>query len=273
MMLANGVYANEPDDEDYVVFKLKNGTEYRYHKDEIAKIQMAYEGDLYHPDNSEVGVSVDGVIGAYTYVDLGLPSGLLWATCNVGAIRPEQYGEYFAWGETEHWGLTNEEYSTHHPWFKYKFYSDVPANGESFSITKYNKEDGKLVMDSEDDAAYVRWSPEWRIPTNMEIVELQEYTTIKKVENFNGSGVTGALLTSKVNNKTLFLPFAGRWDVNSYSYVGESANFWASTILDAYEVSPMDDYYSAYFYWREEYATSNGLYKNYSCSIRPVTKK
>ena len=111
---------------------------------------------------------VEQVINGHEYVDLGLPSGLKWATCNVGAASPEEYGGYYAWGETEE----KEYYS----WGTYKyFYFDENRN---YSITKYCTEsdygivDDKIILEPEDDVAHVKWGGTWRMPTETDFDEL-----------------------------------------------------------------------------------------------------
>lgn len=132
------------------------------------------------------------------YVDLGLPSGLLWATKNVGANRPEESGDYFAWGETSPKG----EYS----WATYKY-----ANGSETSLTKYcNSEsygnvDNKETLDLEDDAATVNLGKTWRTPTLNEIQELREYCSWSRttINGVNGCKATGP------NGNSIFIPSCG----------------------------------------------------------------
>ncbi len=101
----------------------------------------------------------------HDYVDLGLPSGTFWATCNVGAMNPEDYGDYFAWGETEP--------KSYYDWSTYKY-----CNGSSSTITKYCSDseygtvDNKYTLEAIDDAATVNWGGDWRIPTIEEQAEL-----------------------------------------------------------------------------------------------------
>ena len=102
------------------------------------------------PDNSINSVSVSGTLEEFhDYVDLGLPSGTLWATCNVGADSPESYGDYYAWGE------------------KYRKIDFLWQNYEfgGCGREKYCKSDGLLVLEPEDDVAQCRWHFGWRIPT------------------------------------------------------------------------------------------------------------
>ena len=140
-----------------------------------------------------IGGSTDNV----GYVDLGLPSGNLWATCNLGASSPEQYGDYYAWGEVE----PKQEYTyPNHKWYK----EGAPSQG----FTKYNNEDGKLTLEDEDDAVIQKLGNGWRTPTLADFRELtnQKLTTIKKTTL---NGVAGYQITSKKNGKSIFIPFAG----------------------------------------------------------------
>jgi len=158
------------------------------------------------------------------YVDLGLPSGTLWATCNVGADSPEDYGDYFAWGETE----PKEVYS----WETYKW-----CNGSSSTLTKYCTDssygyngfvDNKTELDPEDDAAYVNWGPSWRMPSLEQIQELDDKCTWTWTQR---NGVNGTLVTGP-NGNTLFLPAAGYRSDESLYDAGADVFYWSRT-LDA----------------------------------------
>ena len=140
-----------------------------------------------------IGVSTDKV----EYVDLGLPSGNLWAKCNLGASAPEAYGDYYAWGEVE----PKQVYTyPNHKWYK--------EGAPSLGFTKYNNEDGKLSLEDEDDAVIQKLGNGWRTPTLADFRELtnQKYTTIEKTTL---NGVAGYQITSKKNKKSIFIPFAG----------------------------------------------------------------
>ena len=150
------------------------------------------------------------------YVDLGLPSGTLWATCNVGANAPEEYGDYFAWGEAE----PKEVYK----WETYKW-----CNGSDHTLTKYCTDsdfgtvDNKMVLDLEDDAAYVNMGPAWRMPSNSQQTELiqkctWQWTTI--------NGVNGRLVTGP-NGNSIFLPAAGERFYSSLLEVGSMSEYWS----------------------------------------------
>ena len=138
-----------------------------------------------------------GIEDSVEYVDLGLPSGNLWAKCNLGASSPEQYGDYYAWGEVE----PKQVYTnSNHKWYK--------EGAPSLGFTKYNNEDGKLSLENEDDAVIQKLGNGWRTPTLADFRELtnQKYTTIKKTTL---NGVAGYQITSKKNGKSIFIPFAG----------------------------------------------------------------
>lgn len=137
----------------------------------------------------------------YQWVDLGLPSGLKWSAWNVGATKPEEYGLYFAWGETQGYtGITDEKQFT---WADYTL-----CDGTDSNITKYNKTDGLTTLEAADDAAYATDSS-CRIPTIDEMFELTENTTSGWVDDYNGTGVAGCILTSNVNGNSIFVPAAG----------------------------------------------------------------
>ena len=140
-----------------------------------------------------IGSSTDNV----EYVDLGLPSGNLWAKCNLGASAPEAYGDYYAWGEVEPKQLYTYP---NHKWYK--------EGAPSLGFTKYNNEDGKLTLEDEDDAVIQKLGNGWRTPTLADFRELtnQKLTTIEKTTL---NGVAGYQITSKKNKKSIFIPFAG----------------------------------------------------------------
>lgn len=155
-------------------------------------------------------------------VDLGLPSGTLWADRNVGAATVEAYGDYFAWGETEP--------KSQYDWSTYKW-----CNGSYNTQTKYCTDssigtvDGKTVLDLEDDAAYVNMGSEWRMPTVAEMKELlsnctRTWTTQNGV---NGYKVTGP------NGNSIFLPAAGYRDYSGLINASSRGTYWTSLLLES----------------------------------------
>lgn len=157
----------------------------------------------YEEMSQQQGVTVSGMEGKYTYVELGLS--VMWATYNVGATQPTEYGDLFAWGET-----TPKETFT---WGNYKFYKIKDYEIEE--ITKYCTKsiygtvDDKTILDPEDDAASVNWGDSWRMPTEKEMRELRDGCDWERTKDYQGSGVAGQIGKSKLNGNTIFLPAAG----------------------------------------------------------------
>ena len=193
------------------------------------------------------------VVDGHSCVDLGLPSGVKWATCNVGAISPEDYGGYYAWGETEE----KENYS----WNTYKW-----CNGSENTLTKYcvssdyGTLDNKTVLDAEDDVAHVKWGGDWRMPTIEEQKELLNnctwtWTTLNGV---NGYKVTGP------NGKSIFLPDAGYCLGSGVNNRGGYGYYWSSSLYGNYS-------YNAYnFHFSGGYYLCHYGYRYGGRSVRPV---
>lgn len=165
-----------------------------------------------------------GPVTTEKMVDLGLPSGLKWAGWNVGATKPEEFGDYFSWGETKPKGSYWQE--------DYK-YGLINKYGVDDVIYKYNVDDSKGAVDgrtrlaSMDDAAYVNWGSEWRMPTDEEKTELLANTTHTK-GTYNE--VPGWIFTSNINNVSIFFPATGIKEQLNTSYVYEETAFWTSTL-------------------------------------------
>ena len=167
----------------------------------------------------------------YEYVDLGLPSGLKWAKCNVGAEKETDYGYYFQWGETE-----PHDVDTPYDWANYK-YSDDFYN----TLTKYNyttsygeDPDGKTTLELEDDAARANMGGNWRMPRPSEFRELLVCPINEWVEDFNGSGVSGRKFTSKTDeSKYIFIPASGYRFGSSLYFQGGGGGIWSSSLYTA----------------------------------------
>lgn len=147
----------------------------------------------------------------YEYVDLGLPSGNLWATCNVGASNPWDYGLYFAWGETT--GYTQ---------------SDVTSGLRKFNSSSYTAAiSGNLTL--EQDAARANLGGNWWMPTLDEWQELLDNCNVVWTADYNGTGVKGCIFTSKVNENSVFFPAAGDCYGSSVRNVGSYGLYWSAS--------------------------------------------
>ena len=143
-------------------------------------------------------LKLDFTHNGYEYVNLGLPSGLKWATCNVGATSPEQAGLYFAWGETT--GYTAEQITSGVRQFTEDEYNAGPAASISADLTL------------EQDAAHVNLGGNWRMPTKDEYQELLDNCDGVWTDDYNGTGMGGMVFTSRVNGNSVFFPAAGNCD-------------------------------------------------------------
>ena len=209
------------------------------------------------PANVVVEEPTTGSLAGHDWVDLGLPSGTKWATCNVGASKPEEYGDYFAWGET----TMKEECS----WINYSF----RESGDAYGNVKFNKykSDGRNgvvdsldVLETADDAAAANWGNDWRMPTKQEMKELDDSC---KATWTTKNGVQGCLITGP-NGNSIFLPAAGgRGDGNIYEG-GSCGFYWLSSVYT-------DDTEFAWGFLIDAdsfYETS--YYRMYGQTIRPV---
>ena len=193
---------------------------------------------------------------SHEWVDLGLPSGTLWATCNVGANSPEEYGDYFAWGETE----PKETYY----WSTYKY-----CKGTDETLTKYCTDsyygtvDNKTELEPSDDAATANWGSGWQMPSIEQLEELlnSSYTTTTWTTQ---NGVYGRKIVSKQNGNSLFLPAAGyRYDT-SLKGVGSGGRYWSRSLYTSNSSGGRGLYF-------DSSKVSTGDYDRcYGRSVRPV---
>lgn len=203
-----------------------------------------------------------------SYVNLGLPSGTLWATCNVGANSPEEYGDYFAWGET----VPKEEYN----WSTYKYC----AGASSSRLTKYctmsvygnyGFTDGLTELQPEDDAATAYLGNGWQTPSREQCTELitnSNTTTIWTTQN----DVNGRLFTSKINGESIFLPAAGRYGDTSLEDADRCGHYWSRTnFMDEYSSSSPGAGYLLFSQY--QFLSGTGGVRYYGSTIRPVRKQ
>ena len=192
----------------------------------------------------------------HAYVDLGLPSGLLWATCNIGADAPEDYGDYFAWGETQP--------KNYYDWSSYQY-----CNGSINTLTKYCNSsiygyngftDNLTTLLPEDDAATANWGNYWRTPTKEEWQELYNHTICTRTTQ---NGVNGRLFTAS-NGNSLFLPAAGFPDGSNLSLTGSYGSYRSSSLDTG---SP---YNAWYYYFNSSYYYMSFGSRDYGFTVRPV---
>lgn len=210
----------------------------------------------------------------HEYVDLGLS--VMWATCNVGASKPEEYGDYFAWGETEPYYNGDSQNPTGWKSGKsngYDWYSYQYCYGSDNTLTKYcfdssygynGYTDSKTVLDPEDDAAHVNWGGSWRMPTYEEQEELRTNCTWTRTTI---NGIKGYKVQSNKSGYTdrwIFLPAAGSRNGADLSNVASNGYYWSSSL---YTGSP-DDAYGLYF--GSSYVARGVNDRGYGQSVRPV---
>ena len=201
--------------------------------------------------------TLTGTANGHEWVDLGLPSGLLWATCNVGASTPEDYGNYYAWGE-------NSTKSTYN-WDTYKY-----ANGAGDKLTKYCSRsdcgnngftDKLTTLQAGDDPTTTNWGSDWRMPSKEQWEELFANTTNQWTTQ---NGKAGRLFTSKTNGQTLFLPAAGcRYD-GSLDDAGSRGYYWSSSLYTDFP------YNAWYFRFYSGGYSMRGYDRHFGFTVRPV---
>ena len=190
-------------------------------------------------------------------VDLGLPSGNKWAKCNLGATSEEEYGLYYAWGETV--GYTKEQIGVDKvfDWANYKW----SVEGSDSNFSKYNSTDGKTVLDLEDDAVYAALGGNWKMPTVDDWRELDEHTT-KQWTQVNG--VNGYKLTAS-NGNYIFLPAAGGGSGSSLPSEGSSGGVWSSSL---YSVGSPSAFHCALS--NTWFGSDNNSIRTYGFSVRGI---
>lgn len=218
----------------------------KYKREFISELEFAYK---------EYKDFKEGIHHGHRFVDLGLPSGTLWADCNVGAEKPEDFGDYFAWGET----TPKKEYNV-------KNYKWLNSEGK---LTKYCTRnelgyvDNKTILDIEDDAANANWGGDWHMPNIEDFCELRDHT-IEKWVNMNG--INGLKLISRKNNNSIFLPASV---LGEYFKEGHYGLYW-TTISS--ETSYGCKFYPFMFIIDEGEINPTECNREFGLSIRPITR-
>ena len=209
--------------------------------------------------------STDGLSPEHEYVDLGLPSGTLWATENIKDADGNEL--YFAWGETR--GYTAEQVGRSEEG-KITFTENDYEFGTEKTLKKYNETDGLIVLEPKDDAATINWGEEWKIPTKEQIDEMTANTQWEWTEI---DSIRGVKFTSTVENHTdkfIFFPAAGFADDGNSWNVGTGSCWWSASLKEGRS-------YRSYVWLYFDSAENPGLVpgkftvtRNFGCSIRPV---
>ena len=222
--------------------------------------------------------SETGTENGHEWVDLGLPSGTKWATCNIGADNPADNGNYYSWGEV----TTKDAYS----WNNY-------THGAKEALTKYCTKsafgdqgvaDGETTLDDEDNAARVNWGGDWTMPTKAQIDELQKECVWVWTIDYNNTNVKGCIVykakkdadkgkfardgelkSYSLNDTHIFLPAAGFRIDTGLGYVGSYGGYWTLTLDERFQTGA----WSVYFNSEKKYEYGEG-YRCYGQSIRPV---
>ena len=183
-----------------------------------------------------------GEENGHEYVDLGLPSGLKWATCNVGANSPEEYGDYFAWGETQP--------KSYYDWSTYKYcYGSYDTMTKYCVDSDYGTVDNKTTLELTDDAARVNWGGNWRMPTEAERHELRSTSNCTWTWTTQ-NGVNGYKVTSKKNGNSIFLPVAGFRISDDLSSAGSNGYYWSNSLNTSYSGNAYAvEFISSYVYF------------------------
>ena len=248
---------------------LDDGTRVEYIASRVDSI--TFDSQIQEPDDEDKpeDEKPDGPVGSkpdpgtpddngHEYVDLGLPSGVLWATCNVGADSPEDYGDYFAWGETTP--------KSTYDWSTYKW-----CNGSYDTQTKYctnsylGTVDNKTILELSDDAANANWGGDWMMPTMYELNELRDTDNCTWTWTTQ-NGVNGYKVTSKSIGNSIFLPAAGGRNGSDLYNAGSYGYYWSSSLC------PSNSDYAYFLYFSSDYISWNGYYRNYGRSVRPVLR-
>lgn len=209
--------------------------------------------DEVYYDSNVMSVTTLGAKCAYVnghkFIDLGLPSGLLWAQRNVGASSAYADGDYYAWGETE----TKSVYS--YSWDYYKWYDGT-------NLTKYNWRDNKIILDASDDVAAVKWGKGCRMPLQTEFQELYDKCNWTWKSNYHG---TSGYLVKGPNGNSIFLPASGYF--NRFGHQGSSEGSYWSATYDSRSNAHILDFSSDYVFPASMNERDLGL------TVRPVAER
>ena len=228
------IYIKNLFEMDKHVFLCETESEYESLVYDTPHVALTEDDDTVHYDKPKI------IVNGYEFVDMG--TSVLWATCNIGAKSPEEYGWYFKWGRTTAYNSdrtpidggdavsfvwSNSPYLTSGSgstakWSKYTATNETSSTGIA---------DNKFVLEPEDDAAYMHIGGECRMPTKTEFQELLNACNTIWVDDYNGTGINGQLFTLKIDpSKTLFFPASGALDSTMFQQYGTHGYYWSSSL-------------------------------------------
>ncbi len=253
------------------VVKTEN-KDYSYPVEAIQSISFVFPDE---DNNKPDGFPEENAPTFGTAIDLGLPSGTKWASINVGASKPEEYGGYFAWGEV------NEKDYYSPATYKYVVQTNHNASishendirdsdtgiwyagrsiGFYYDYEDYDHTSVYHIEGTEYDVAHMRWGDSWFMPTPDQVSELINNCTSERVTL---KGVYGCMFTSIINGKSIFLPAAGRREYGAFKE-GRTPYYWSTSIRMRY--------HGISAFWSPPYGTGSNEYRYYGLSVRPVDR-
>ncbi len=262
---AQALFTDGTADDGYtwVYSPFKSGTPTPYSSYENASMN-AINADVYNNYyilNAESGrATISGVTDGYTYVDLGLSDGTLWSTCNLGATSIEGIGLYYKWGETT--GSTSDISDGTHK------YEDENGKYTKYVYDIETETSDYNYLQPEDDAATVNWGKSWSMPTQSQFNALIAGCTWENVKDYNSTGVSGFLGTSKSNGNTIFFAREAMSEMNLWS-----SNFYAKCGPGAVCNTGERWLFQADYISGKMNSSSNGTSRHFLCIVRPVTMK
>ena len=212
-----------PFDDYYIVLEEDEAPLVYWGIDSLYGFTSVPENKVLIKHRTDIGTNANG----HSYVDLGLTSGTLWATMNVGAESATEYGGYFQWGDT----VDKSDAVCNLETYKY-------SNDDGTEFSKYNTGlndiggtiDNKIILDLEDDAARANMGGDWKMPSLAQMDELVQETNNEWVTNYEGSGINGRLFVSKTNGNTLFIPASGWRGGSVFGNTDRYAYVWSSSL-------------------------------------------
>ena len=233
----------------FTIKNLTSGTTYYY------RTYVKFLDEVYYSAVNSITIMGEKpqeiIINGHNFVDLGLPSGLLWSKTNIGAASSSEDGDYFAWGETCP--------KSYYDWSTYKW-------GETKS--KYNSSDGKTTLDTDDDAATVNWGSPCRMPSSSEFEELySQCNWTWKMKSYKGR--SGYLVTGP-NGNTIFFPASGERFRDDFNFNDSQGSYWSRSLSSEYP---------SYASYLMSFLSGNRIFpiancrSCYGCTVRAVAEK